>query len=124
MIPRYSLPEMAAVWSDTHKLEVWKEVEALAMEAWVGLGVTPKEAAFALMETPVPSPEEREAQERLTDHDLTAFVDLLASTMKEGGEWVHYGLTSSDVVDTAGGVIMSQAGAILTEKTVALFAVI
>jgi adenylosuccinate lyase len=124
MIPRYSLPEMAGVWSDTHKLEVWKEVEALALEAWVGLGVAPKEAAVSLREAPVPSPEEVEERERLTDHDLAAFVDLLASAMDEGGEWVHYGLTSSDVVDTAGGVIMAKAGAILSEKTVALFAVV
>ena len=124
MIPRYSLPEMAGVWSDTHRLEVWKEVEALAMEAWVGLEVAPKAAAASLRKVSVPTPGEVEERERLTDHDLAAFVDLLAGAMETGGEWVHYGLTSSDVVDTAAGVIMSQAGAILIEKTVALFAVV
>ena len=76
MIPRYSLPEMAGVWSDAHRLEVWKEVEALAMEAWVGLGVAPKEAAVSLREAPVPSPEEVEERERLTDHDLAGWTRI------------------------------------------------
>ena len=73
---------------------------------------------------PVPTPEQVEERERVTDHDLAAFVDLLGSAMEEGGEWVHYGLTSSDVLDTAAGVIMSKAGAILMEKTIALFEVV
>ncbi len=124
MIPRYSLPEMAGIWSDSHKLEVWKEVEALALEAWVGLGVAPEEAATSLRGVPVPTPEQVEERERVTDHDLAAFVDLLGSAMEEGGEWVHYGLTSSDVLDTAAGVIMSKAGAILMEKTIALFDIV
>ena len=124
MIPRYSLPEMARLWSDDHKLEIWKEVEALVLEAWVGLGVAPAEAAAALRSVPVPTPEEVEERERVTDHDLAAFVDLLASGMEVGGEWVHYGLTSSDVVDTAGGVILAKAGAMLSERTVALFKVV
>jgi adenylosuccinate lyase len=124
MISRYSLPEMAALWSETHKLEVWKEVETLVLEAWVGLGVAPPDSAMALRRSPVPTPEEVAERERLTDHDLAAFVDLLASSMDKGGEWVHYGLTSSDVLDTAGGVLMSSAGAILLQKTVALFDVV
>ena len=124
MIPRYSLPEMAGIWSDSHKLEVWKEVEALALEAWVGLGVAPEEAAASLRGVPVPTPDQVEERERVTNHDLAAFVDLLGSSMEEGGEWVHYGLTSSDVLDTAAGVIMSKAGAILMEKTIALFDIV
>jgi adenylosuccinate lyase len=124
MIPRYSLPEMAGIWSDSHKLEVWKEVEALALEAWVSLGVAPEEAAASLRGVPVPTPDQVEERERITNHDLAAFVDLLGSSMEEGGEWVHYGLTSSDVLDTAAGVIMSKAGAILMEKTIALFDIV
>jgi adenylosuccinate lyase len=124
MISRYSLPEMAGLWSETHKLEVWKEVETLVLEAWVGLGVAPGGSAAALRESPVPTPEEVAERERLTDHDLAAFVDLLGSSMDTGGEWVHYGLTSSDVLDTAGAVIMAKAGAILIEKTAALFTVV
>ncbi|HKY47082.1 MAG TPA: adenylosuccinate lyase [Acidimicrobiia bacterium] len=124
MISRYSLPEMAALWSETHKLEVWKEVETLVLEAWVSLGAAPSESAAALRASPVPTPEEVAERERLTDHDLAAFVDLLASSMNTGGEWVHYGLTSSDVLDTASGVMLSRAGAILLQKTAALFTVV
>ena len=124
MISRYSLPEMAALWSETHKLEVWKEVETLVLEAWVSLGLAPSDSAMALRRSPVPTPEEVAERENLTDHDLAAFVDLLVSSMNTGGEWVHYGLTSSDVLDTAGGVMMSSAGAILLQKTVALFDVV
>jgi adenylosuccinate lyase len=124
MISRYSLPEMAGLWSETHKLEVWKEVETLVLEAWVGLGVAPRESAAALRRAPSPTPEEVEEREILTDHDLAAFVDLLASSMDTGGEWVHYGLTSSDVLDTAGGVIMSKAGVLLIDRTMALFEVV
>ena len=124
MISRYSLPEMAGLWSETHKLEVWKEVETLVLDAWVGLGVAPAGSAAALRKSPVPTPEEVAERERFTDHDLAAFVDLLGSSMETGGEWVHYGLTSSDVLDTAGGVIMAKAGAILIEKTAALFTVV
>jgi adenylosuccinate lyase len=72
----------------------------------------------------VPTPEEVEERERVTDHDLAAFVDLLAASMDSGGEWVHYGLTSSDVLDTAGGVIMAKAGAMLVDRTATLFAVV
>jgi len=124
MISRYSLPEMAALWSDTHKLEMWKEVEALVVEAWVSLGVAPAASATALRGSALPTPQEVAERERLTDHDLAAFVDLLASSMETGGEWVHYGLTSSDVLDTAGGVVMAKAGAMLLQKTVALFDVV
>jgi adenylosuccinate lyase len=121
MISRYSLPEMAELWSEKHKLAVWKEVECLVLEAWASLGVAPAESADALRRVPVPTPEEVEERERITDHDLAAFVDVLASSMDTGGEWVHYGLTSSDVLDTAGGVIMAKAGTLLIEKTTALF---
>ena len=124
MISRYSLPEMAELWSETHKLEVWKEVETLVLEAWVNLGVAPAESATALRNSAVPTPAEVAERDLLTDHDLAAFVDVLASAMDVGGEWVHYGLTSSDVLDTAGGVIMSKAGAMLIARTAALFAVV
>ncbi len=124
MITRYSLPEMTRVWSETRKLEAWKEVETLVLEAWVSLGIAPSEAAAALGRVPVPTPEDVEERERITDHDLAAFVDLLASSMDAGGEWVHYGLTSSDVLDTAGGIVMAEAGAILIQKITDLFAAV
>ena len=112
---------MAALWSETRKLEVWKEVETLVLEAWAEVGVAPRESAVSLRKAPVPTPEEVAERERVTDHDMAAFVDVLASSMDTGGEWVHYGLTSSDILDTAGGVIMSQAGSMLAERTSSLF---
>ena len=124
MISRYSLPEMAALWSETHKLALWKEIETLVLEAWVKIGVAPEESGPALRRAPIPTPEEVAARERITDHDVAAFVDLLAGSMDSGGEWVHYGLTSSDVLDTAAGVILSKAGSALADQTAALFRVV
>lgn len=113
MIPRYSLAEMARPWSDRHKLDVWRRVEELALAAWVDLGVAPIEALEALKIAATPTPEEVVERERITNHDLAAFVDLLAEGSTIGGEWIHFGLTSSDVLDTALGVIMGQAADLL-----------
>ncbi|MDP3984029.1 MAG: adenylosuccinate lyase [Acidimicrobiia bacterium] len=121
MIPRYSLPEMAAVWTDARRLAAWKEVEALVVEAWAQLGVAPAEAAVHINAAPVPTPEQVAEREKVTDHDMAAFVDVLAASVPKGGEWIHYGLTSSDVLDTAGGVIMSEAADLLIDATAVLF---
>jgi adenylosuccinate lyase len=124
MIERYSLPEMAAVWTESHKLEVWKEVETLVLEAWAESGVVPEEAAGALRAAPVPTPDQVAEREKVTEHDVAAFVDLLADSITDGGEWVHYGLTSSDVLDTAGGVILKEAASILIASVAGLFGVV
>ena len=109
VIERYTLPEMAAVWSEARKLAVWKEVETLVLEAWVDQGVAPEAAAAALRPAPEVDPAAWKAREEETRHDLAAFVDVLAASVDTGGEWVHYGLTSSDVLDTAQGVLMAEA---------------
>ncbi|HXX89439.1 MAG TPA: adenylosuccinate lyase [Acidimicrobiales bacterium] len=106
MIPRYSLPEMAALFTDEARFEMWLEVELLAVEGWAQVGVAPAQDAAALRARApkvtsdfVAAVHERE---RATDHDVAAFVDVVQGTI--GGpeaNWVHYGLTSSDVVDTA-----------------------
>ncbi len=106
MIPRYSPADMAALWSDEARLSRWLEVEILAVEGWAAAGVVPAtDAEFVRANAPVIDAEfvracdEREA---VTDHDVAAFVDVAQARM--GGTastWVHYGLTSSDVVDTA-----------------------
>ncbi len=114
MIERYSLPEMAEVWSEQSKLQAWKDVEALALEAWEELGTAPPGVAAAVRAAPCPTPLEVAEREAVTNHDLAAFVDVLAE--KAGGEaagWIHYGLTSSDVLDTAGGVILGNASELL-----------
>jgi adenylosuccinate lyase len=124
MIPRYTLPEMAAVWSEEHKLAVWQEVEALVVEAWAKLGVAPPDAAAAVRRAAPVDPEAWKAREEVTNHDLAAFVDLLAENTGTGGEWVHYGLTSSDVLDTAQGAILKEAGDLLVETLEQLFRVV
>lgn len=124
MIPRYTFPEMAAIWSDQHKLELWKEVETLVVEAWVAEGVAPVAAAAAVRSAPVPSPEQVAEREKLTNHDVAAFVDVLAASVETGGEWVHYGLTSSDVLDTAGGVRLAEAADLLVAGVERLFDVV
>ena len=121
VIPRYSLPEMSAIWSDQRRLDTWKQVEALVVEAWVAEGIAPPEAAVAAHAATVPTPDEVAAREEITNHDMAAFVDLLASSVGEGGEWIHYGLTSSDVLDTANGVIMRDAADLLLRRISDLF---
>jgi adenylosuccinate lyase len=106
VIDRYSLPEMAAVWADTTRMSRWLEIELLATEAHAALGVVPMEAAKECREraprvddTFVAAVSERE---RVTDHDVAAFVDVVQVRIGEpAGAWIHFGLTSSDVVDTA-----------------------
>ena len=106
MIPRYSMPEMSAVFAEETRLRLWLEIELLAVEAWSELGVVPMAHAAACRAR---APEidagflrrvaEREA---VTDHDVAAFVDVVQGSIGEPeGSWIHYGLTSSDVVDTA-----------------------
>jgi adenylosuccinate lyase len=105
MIPRYELPEMAAIFSDAARFGRWLEIELLATEAWSALGVVPpadaaacRAAAFVVDDDFVAAVDERE---RITDHDVAAFVDVVQQRIGEPGRWIHYGLTSSDVVDTA-----------------------
>ncbi|MBP1632644.1 MAG: adenylosuccinate lyase [Acidobacteria bacterium] len=124
MIERYSLPEMAAVWSEEHRLAVWQEIEALVVEAWVAEGVAPAAAAAAVRAAPEVDRDAWKAREAETGHDLAAFVDVLAASAGPGGPWVHYGLTSSDVLDTALGVLLGDAGELLVARLAALFEVL
>lgn len=121
MIERYSTPQMAAVWSEQRKLAVWREVEILVVEAWAQLGVAPQEAAAAASKAPEVDITEWKEREATTHHDVAAFVDLLGASVGEGGEWIHYGLTSSDVLDTAAGVLLKQSGELLLEAVAELF---
>lgn len=124
MIERYSLPEMAAIWSEANKLAVWKEVETLVVEAWADLGVGSIETAAALRAAPEVGIDAWKERETVTNHDVAAFVDLLAESVDVGGEWVHFGLTSSDVVDTANGVLLREAADLLLSRIAELFKVI
>jgi len=121
VIERYSLPEMAAIWSEENKLAVWKEVETLVVEAWADLGIGHIETAAALRAAPEVDIEAWKERETVTNHDVAAFVDLLAESVDVGGEWVHFGLTSSDVVDTANGVLLREAADLLLGRITGLF---
>jgi adenylosuccinate lyase len=105
---------MAGVWSEERKLERWLEVELAALDAWAEVGVVPASAARGIRErASAPTPERvREIEER-THHDVAAFVDAVAETLGEDGRWFHYGLTSSDVIDTALSLHVQEAGALI-----------
>ncbi len=113
MIPRYTRPELGAVWTPQAKMETWLEVELAATEAWAEEGVVPGEAAAAARERAAFTVEAVDERERVTDHDVAAFVDVVAAAVGEHGRWIHYGLTSSDVLDTALALQLRRAGEIV-----------
>jgi adenylosuccinate lyase len=117
---------MKLVWSEEGKLGYWLEVELAALDAWAEIGVVPTEAAAAVRNRAVPPSPERVAEiEERTQHDLAAFVDAVAETLGEPGRWLHYGLTSSDVLDTATALQIREAGRlVLAGVDLALDAVI
>jgi adenylosuccinate lyase len=113
VIPRYTRPEIGEVWSAQRKMECWLEVELAATEAWAEEGVVPGEAAEAARANAEFSVEAVNEREKVTDHDVAAFVDVVADSVGEHGRWIHYGLTSSDVLDTALALQLRQAGEIV-----------
>ena len=124
MIERYSLPEMAAVWSEGRRLALWQRIETLVAEAWAAEGVVPAAAAAAIAAAPPVDPASWRAREAETRHDVAAFVDVLAASVGAHGRWVHFGLTSSDVLDTALGAQMKEASTLLSTRIVTLFQVV
>ena len=113
MIPRYTRPEIGAVWTQQAKLESWLEVELAATEAWAAEGAVPKEAAAEARAKGSFTVEAVAEREKVTDHDVAAFVDVVAASVGEHGRWIHYGLTSSDVLDTALALQLRRAGEIV-----------
>src|SRR5918994_1731609 len=107
---------MAGVWSEQRRLERWLEVELAALDAWAVLGTVPPDAARTIREHAVaPTPERVRELEAGTHHDVAAFVDAVAGTLGEEGRWFHFGLTSSDVVDTALSLQVQEAGRLILE---------
>src|SRR5690242_4391379 len=108
---------MARVWSEERKLELWLDVELAALDAWAELGVVPMESAAQIRSAAEPPTPEHVAEiERRTNHDLAAFVDAVGKRLDdEGRRWLHYGLTSSDVVDTALSLQIREAGSLLLD---------
>jgi len=107
---------MARIWSDEGRLATWLEVELAATAAWAELGVVPAEAARALQaNATAPTPDRVAEIEATLHHDTAAFVDAVAESLGEEGRWFHYGLTSSDVVDTALALQVREAGGLILE---------
>ena len=114
MIPRYSRPEMSAIWSEERKLQIWWEVELAACEALAEIGEMPREALGALRAASAPSPEAVLEIERVTRHDVAAFVQCMEEdTGKEAGRFIHLGMTSSDVLDTTLAIQLRDAADLL-----------
>ena len=109
MIDRYTRPEIGALWTDEARMEAWRQVEVAACEEMDG--PTPEDlAAIHAATFTVEAVKERE---RVTDHDVAAFVDVLSASAGPSGRWIHYGLTSSDVLDTALALQLRAAGEVV-----------
>lgn len=120
MIERYSREEMSQIWTDQNRYEAWLEVEILACEAWSKLGFIPEEDVKKIRENARVDVDRAKEIELETRHDVVAFTRQVSETLGEERKWVHYGLTSTDVVDTALSYQIKQANDIL-EKDIERF---
>ena len=123
MIPRYTLPEMAAVWSDEARFGHWLEIEILAVEAWARLGTVPAEDARAIRERAAITVERVNELEQVTKHDVAAFVQAVGESVGDAGRWIHFGMTSSDVLDTGLALHLRDAADLLLGRVEALLGV-
>ena len=109
MIPRYTHPEMGRLWSDQHRYETWLRVETAAAEAMAAAGIIPAEAARDIRERGAFDIARIEAIEQVTQHDVIAFTTAVAEHVGPSARWLHFGMTSSDVIDTAQALQMREA---------------
>ncbi|MBV8971185.1 MAG: adenylosuccinate lyase [Sphingomonadaceae bacterium] len=124
MIPRYSRPEMVAIWEPETRFRIWFEIEAHAMDALAELGIVPREAAAAVWARGRFEVARIDAIERETKHDVIAFLTNLAEHVGDEARFVHQGMTSSDVLDTCLGVQLARAADLLIADVDALLAVL
>src|SRR5579872_720155 len=126
MIERYTLPEMGHVWSDEHKYELWCKVEVLVLEAQADAGTVPREAVEPVRNAQPPTPAAVAEVEKVTDHDVIAFLTAWADNTepRSAAAYVHYGMTSSDLLDTALALQLTEATDILIAKASRLVAVL
>jgi adenylosuccinate lyase len=124
MIPRYSRPEMARLWSDEGRFQAWLDVEIAATEVLASRGVVPNEALAAIREKARFDVARIDAIEKEVQHDVIAFVSNVAESVGPEGRWLHYGLTSSDVVDTALARVMRDALDLIATDVEALMAAV
>src|SRR5438046_10161726 len=124
MIDRYTLPEMGALWSEQTKFQKWLDVEIAVCEVHAEMGTIPLDALSQIKSRAKFSVERINEIEKTTDHDVIAFTTNLAESIGEASRFVHYGLTSSDVVDTANALLLRDACDILLPKIDALMEVL
>jgi len=120
MIKRYTLPEMGAIWTEENRFRKWLDVEIAACEANAEAGNIPAAAVAVIREKAAFSVERIHELEKTLDHDVIAFTTNLAENIGPEARWVHYGLTSSDVVDTAGALLLVEAGDLILARLQAL----
>ena len=113
MIERYSRPQMRAIWTEENKFDAYLKVEILSCEAWSELGVIPAEDVRKIAQNARFNVDRIHEIEEQTRHDVVAFTRCVSESLGEEKKWVHYGLTSTDVVDTANGYLIRQADDIL-----------
>ena len=124
MIDRYTLPEMGALWSEQTKFQKWLDVEIAVCEVHAEMGTIPRDALEQIKSRAKFSVERINEIEKTTDHDVIAFTTNLAESIGEASRFVHYGLTSSDVVDTANALLLRDACDLLLKKVDALLDVL
>jgi adenylosuccinate lyase len=120
MIPRYTHPEMGAIWSEQRRYETWLEVELAATDAMADAGIVPQEAARDLRDRARFEVQRIEEIEKVTQHDVIAFTTAVAEHVGPSARWLHFGLTSSDVVDTAQAIQMREAAELLIKGVAGL----
>lgn len=120
MIPRYTLPEMAAVWSERNRFQKWLEVEILAVEARAERGEVPREALEEIRSRAAFDPERILEIEETVNHDVIAFLTNVAENVGESSRFIHYGMTSSDILDTGLALQMREAMGLIVEEARAL----
>src|SRR5919112_1922404 len=124
MIARYTLPEMGALWSEAAKFQKWLDVEIAVCEVHAEMGTIPADALEEIKSRAAFTVERINEIEKTTDHDVIAFTTALAESIGESARFVHYGLTSSDVVDTANALLLRDACYLLLKKIDALMGVL
>ncbi|HMV49358.1 MAG TPA: lyase family protein, partial [Blastocatellia bacterium] len=116
MIKRYTLPEMGAIWTEENRFRKWLDVELAACQANAEAGNIPAEVVEPIKQKAAFSVERIHELEKTLDHDVIAFTTNLAENIGSEARWVHFGLTSSDVVDTANALLLVEAGDLLLAK--------
>lgn len=115
MLERYTRPKMGKIWSDENKYAAWLKVEIAATNAWSEIGEVPREDAAKIAQNARFTPERVAELEQVTHHDVVAFTRTVSESLGPEKKWVHFGLTSTDVVDTAQGYILKQADEIIRQ---------